>query len=100
MAPSREGEQTSMAARLNELKIPKGTRDWFGADIERMIDEFLISNTITEIFKRHGGSALDTPVFELRSILAGSTSSSACRKRDGVADTGKNMARTQSLYTT
>jgi len=30
-----------------------------------------IFQTITDVFKRHGGTALDTPVFELREILAG-----------------------------
>ena len=30
-----------------------------------------IFSTITEIFKRHGGVTIDTPVFELREILAG-----------------------------
>lgn len=30
-----------------------------------------IFNTITQVFKRHGGVTIDTPVFELREILAG-----------------------------
>ena len=30
-----------------------------------------IFNTITEVFKRHGGVTIDTPVFELKDILAG-----------------------------
>jgi histidyl-tRNA synthetase len=30
-----------------------------------------IFQSITDVFKRHGGTALDTPVFELRDILAG-----------------------------
>jgi histidyl-tRNA synthetase len=30
-----------------------------------------IFSTITEVFKRHGGVTIDTPVFELREILAG-----------------------------
>jgi histidyl-tRNA synthetase len=28
-------------------------------------------NTITSVFKRHGGMALDTPVFELKEVLTG-----------------------------
>lgn len=27
---------------------------------------------ITDVFKKHGGTPLDTPVFELKEILAGS----------------------------
>ena len=30
-----------------------------------------IFSTITEVFKRHGGVTIDTPVFELKDILAG-----------------------------
>ncbi len=30
-----------------------------------------IFSTITEVFKRHGGVTIDTPVFELKEILAG-----------------------------
>lgn len=44
------------------------TVDWFGPDMairERMF------KIITEVFKRHGGMALDTPVFELKEVLTG-----------------------------
>ncbi|KAJ9134142.1 hypothetical protein NKR23_g10300 [Pleurostoma richardsiae] len=51
-----------------QLKTPKGTRDWMGAD---MILRERIFETITSVFKRHGGTSLDTPVFELKEILAG-----------------------------
>ncbi|KAH8697769.1 hypothetical protein BGW36DRAFT_427720 [Talaromyces proteolyticus] len=50
------------------LKTPKGTRDWAGADT---LLRDRIFNTIADVFRRHGGTALDTPVFELRDILAG-----------------------------
>ncbi|RAO65895.1 uncharacterized protein BHQ10_001907 [Talaromyces amestolkiae] len=50
------------------LKTPKGTRDWSGADT--LIRDRIFSS-ITNVFRRHGGTALDTPVFELREILAG-----------------------------
>ncbi|KAF4583191.1 histidyl-tRNA synthetase [Ophiocordyceps camponoti-floridani] len=50
------------------LKTPKGTRDWNGADM-LLRDE--VFKTITDVFKRHGGTPLDTPVFELKEILAG-----------------------------
>jgi histidyl-tRNA synthetase len=51
-----------------ELKVPKGTKDWEGTD---MVIRDKIFNTITSVFKRHGGVTIDTPVFELREILAG-----------------------------
>ncbi|KAJ5109141.1 histidyl-tRNA synthetase [Penicillium angulare] len=50
------------------LKTPKGTKDWSGSDA---LLRDRIFTTITDVFKRHGGTALDTPVFELREILAG-----------------------------
>ncbi|KAF7592193.1 Cytoplasmic and mitochondrial histidine tRNA synthetase [Aspergillus hancockii] len=50
------------------LKTPKGTKDWSGSDA--LLRDRIFS-TIANVFKRHGGTALDTPVFELREILAG-----------------------------
>ena len=50
------------------LKTPKGTRDWVGQDI--LLREKIFS-VITSVFQRHGGIPLDTPVFELRPVLAG-----------------------------
>ncbi|EKD19196.1 uncharacterized protein L3040_009363 [Drepanopeziza brunnea f. sp. 'multigermtubi'] len=51
-----------------ELKTPKGTKDWEGKD---MVIRDKIFSTITEVFKRHGAVTIDTPVFELKEILAG-----------------------------
>lgn len=51
-----------------KAKIPKGTRD-FGA--EQMAVREQVFETITRIFKAHGATALDTPVFELRETLVG-----------------------------
>ncbi|KAL2263244.1 hypothetical protein VTK26DRAFT_7663 [Humicola hyalothermophila] len=51
-----------------EIKTPKGTRDWSGED---MVLREKIFKTITDVFKRHGGVTIDTPVFELKEILAG-----------------------------
>ena len=51
-----------------QLKVPKGTKDWAGPDV-LLRDK--IFDTITTVFKRHGAMTLDTPVFELREILAG-----------------------------
>ncbi|KAL7753047.1 Cytoplasmic and mitochondrial histidine tRNA synthetase [Sorochytrium milnesiophthora] len=50
------------------IKTPKGTRDF--SPKEMAIREKMFA-TITEVFKRHGGVAIDTPTFELREILAG-----------------------------
>ncbi|CAD6649701.1 HN1_G0024540.mRNA.1.CDS.1 [Saccharomyces cerevisiae] len=50
------------------LKTPKGTKDW--ADSDMVIREAIFS-TLSGIFKKHGGVTIDTPVFELREILAG-----------------------------
>ncbi|KAJ9648481.1 Cytoplasmic and mitochondrial histidine tRNA synthetase [Coniosporium tulheliwenetii] len=51
-----------------QLKVPKGTKDWEGKD---MVIRDKIFSTITEVFKRHGAVTIDTPVFELKEILAG-----------------------------
>lgn len=50
------------------LKTPKGTKDWADKD---MILRSAVFDTITQVFKRHGGVTIDTPVFELREILSG-----------------------------
>ncbi|XP_052186047.1 histidine--tRNA ligase, cytoplasmic [Diospyros lotus] len=49
-------------------KLPKGTRDF--AKEQMAIREKAFS-IITEVFKRHGATALDTPAFELRETLMG-----------------------------
>lgn len=51
-----------------QLKVPKGTKDW--ADKDMVIRE-AIFQSLSKLFKRHGGVTIDTPVFELREILAG-----------------------------
>ncbi|KAL8937119.1 MAG: hypothetical protein Q9216_004590 [Gyalolechia sp. 2 TL-2023] len=51
-----------------QLKTPKGTKDWTGTD---MVLRDRIFSAITAVFKRHGAVTIDTPVFELREILAG-----------------------------
>lgn len=50
------------------LKTPKGTKDWAEKD---MVIREAIFGQLSSLFKRHGGITLDTPVFELREILAG-----------------------------
>lgn len=50
------------------LKVPKGTKDW--ADKDMTIRNAMFE-TLTKVFKRHGGVTIDTPVFEMREILTG-----------------------------
>ncbi|KAJ2450407.1 Cytoplasmic and mitochondrial histidine tRNA synthetase [Coemansia sp. RSA 2336] len=50
------------------LKTPKGTRDYTAKE---MAIRSQIFQTITDVFKRHGGVTIDTPVFELKEILTG-----------------------------
>lgn len=45
------------------LKTPKGTRDY--ASQQMMLRQGVLDR-IVEVFKRHGGEAIDTPVFELK----------------------------------
>lgn len=56
------------SAKQFTLKVPKGTKDWDGKD---MVIRQRVFDTITSVFRRHGGVTIDTPVFELREILAG-----------------------------
>lgn len=49
-------------------KLPKGTRDFAK---EQMAVREKAFSIITEVFKRHGAMALDTPVFEMRETLMG-----------------------------
>ncbi|KFA72179.1 hypothetical protein S40288_06016 [Stachybotrys chartarum IBT 40288] len=61
---SKEGKPQKKGAIT--LKTPKGTRDWIGADINLRDDIFA---KVSKVFKCHGGTPLDTPVFELNEIL-------------------------------
>ncbi|KAG7927792.1 hypothetical protein KL925_002150 [Ogataea polymorpha] len=61
------GKKAKESLQFN-LKTPKGTKDW--ADKDMIIRE-AIFNKLTSLFKSHGGVTIDTPVFELREILAG-----------------------------
>lgn len=55
-------------ASRREVKVPKGTRDF---DPLQMAIREKVFGIITSVFKRHGGVALDTPVFELKETLMG-----------------------------
>ncbi|KAH6801148.1 Class II aaRS and biotin synthetases superfamily protein [Perilla frutescens var. hirtella] len=49
-------------------KLPKGTRDFSKEQMAIREKAFAI---IVEVFKRHGGMALHTPVFELKEVVTG-----------------------------
>lgn len=63
-----QGGKKKESKQQLQLKVPKGTKDW--ADKDMVIREGIFS-TLSSLFKRHGGVTIDTPVFELREILAG-----------------------------
>ncbi|KAG8891782.1 Cytoplasmic and mitochondrial histidine tRNA synthetase, partial [Tulasnella sp. 408] len=65
--PRADAGKKAPAHRL-ALKTPKGTRDWSPAEMS--LREHIFS-TLSRVFKQHGGCTIDTPVFELREILAG-----------------------------
>ncbi|XP_043660159.1 histidine--tRNA ligase, cytoplasmic isoform X3 [Drosophila teissieri] len=50
------------------LKTPKGTRDY---GPQQMTLRQGVLDKIVQVFKRHGGEAIDTPVFELKEVLTG-----------------------------
>ncbi|KAI1433273.1 hypothetical protein GGR50DRAFT_515317 [Xylaria sp. CBS 124048] len=62
------GDMEKEKADKSSVKVPKGTRDWVGADIKTRDKIF---KAASDAFTRHGGVALDTPVFELKTILSG-----------------------------
>lgn len=51
-----------------QLKNPKGTRDWYGEDVD-LLDDILAQ--IQRVFRKHAAKKLDTPVFELQEVLKG-----------------------------
>ncbi|RZC49568.1 hypothetical protein C5167_017992 [Papaver somniferum] len=53
---------------LNSVKRPKGTQDFAE---EKMAIREIAFKIIEGVFKRHGATALDTPVFELKETLMG-----------------------------
>ncbi|CCH45341.1 histidyl-tRNA synthetase [Wickerhamomyces ciferrii] len=66
---AKQSSKSKKESKLQfQLKTPKGTKDW--ADKDMVIREAIFSS-LSGLFKRHGGVTIDTPVFELREILAG-----------------------------
>lgn len=52
----------------DNVKNPKGTRDWSGEDVNILQD---ILAQIEQVFRKHNAKKLDTPVFELQEVLKG-----------------------------
>ncbi|OWB58166.1 hypothetical protein B5S28_g4164 [[Candida] boidinii] len=67
-AHAGSSKKNKKEAQTFTLKTPKGTKDW--ADKDMVIREAIFEK-LTKLFKKHGGVTIDTPVFELREILAG-----------------------------
>lgn len=66
---AKQSQKKEKKSKLQvSLKTPKGTKDW--ADTDMVIRE-AIFDSLSKVFKKHGGVTIDTPVFELREILAG-----------------------------
>ncbi|TPX48138.1 histidine---tRNA ligase [Synchytrium endobioticum] len=65
---SRHAKEDDDDTKKFTLKTPKGTRDFLPE--EMTIREQMFA-TITAIFQKHGGVTIETPVFELKEILAG-----------------------------
>ncbi|KUI65714.1 Histidine--tRNA ligase, mitochondrial [Cytospora mali] len=63
-----EDTNTSSRAVPVQLKTPKGTVDFMGTETKVRKHIF---RTLGDVFERHGGQELNTPVFELREILSG-----------------------------
>jgi histidyl-tRNA synthetase len=62
------GDTKKDAVTTFQLKTPKGTLDH---KPEAALLRKKIFNTLESIFVKYGGTTIDTPVFELREILAG-----------------------------
>uniref|UniRef100_A0A1A9WVB4 histidine--tRNA ligase n=1 Tax=Glossina brevipalpis TaxID=37001 RepID=A0A1A9WVB4_9MUSC len=64
---SKLGDEVSQMQKFI-LKTPKGTRDY--APRQMMLRQTVLDK-IVAVFKKHGGEAIDTPVFELKEVLTG-----------------------------
>ncbi|XP_022234239.2 histidine--tRNA ligase, cytoplasmic isoform X3 [Drosophila obscura] len=62
------GGDAAPASQKFTLKTPKGTRDY---GPQQMTLRQGVLDKIVQVFKRHGGEAIDTPVFELKEVLTG-----------------------------
>ncbi|KAG0645714.1 Histidyl-tRNA synthetase [Hyphodiscus hymeniophilus] len=73
-----KGRGAEVARPGLQLKTPKGTVDSFGKEV---ILREEVTKKIGDVFRRHGGNPLDTPVFELKDILTGNQGGEACALR-------------------
>jgi len=64
---ARLGDDTASPQKFT-LKTPKGTRDYAP---QQMTLRQNVLDKIISVFKKHGGEAIDTPVFELKEVLTG-----------------------------
>lgn len=62
------GGDAAPANQKFTLKTPKGTRDY---GPQQMTLRQGVLDKIVQVFKRHGGEAIDTPVFELKVSVLG-----------------------------
>ncbi|ALC41647.1 Aats-his [Drosophila busckii] len=62
------GDDAAPTNQKFTLKTPKGTRDYAP---QQMTLRQSVLDRIVQVFKRHGGEAIDTPVFELKEVLTG-----------------------------
>ncbi|KAM8721369.1 hypothetical protein ACLKA7_007269 [Drosophila subpalustris] len=62
------GDDAAPTNQKFTLKTPKGTRDYAP---QQMTLRQGVLDKIIQVFKRHGGEAIDTPVFELKEVLTG-----------------------------
>lgn len=60
---AKQGGDAPAANQKFTLKTPKGTRDYAP---QQMTLRQSVLDKIVQVFKRHGGEAIDTPVFELK----------------------------------
>lgn len=65
---SEEKKDGRKESKKFTLKTPKGMRDF---EPKQMAVREQVFKTITNVFKRHGGLAIDTPVCERKDVLTG-----------------------------
>ncbi|KAF7488789.1 Histidine--tRNA ligase [Sarcoptes scabiei] len=67
-AKHSDDEEKGSNEKKITLKTPKGMRDF---DFKQMTVREMVFKTITDVFKRHGAMAIDTPVCERKDVLTG-----------------------------
>ncbi|XP_027194823.2 histidine--tRNA ligase [Dermatophagoides pteronyssinus] len=67
-SPTKKDDNKKDNSKKFTLKTPKGMRDF---ESKQMLVREKVFKIITDIFKRHGGLAIDTPVCERKDVLTG-----------------------------